>query len=140
MRALTGLLLAIAVAGGCASAPPLPSTMTLAPGQAVSGCFEIPGGGEGWVQFHRQAPRRGVMPWPEALTWTGDGKVLITFVDEARVPESPLGFASWTLKEGRPCRVVLRNVDTQPASFDWIVKGSPAVVADWDVSGGATAR
>ena len=132
------LILAAAI-GGCA-APAFQSTMTLAPGQSATGRFEVPDGGTGYVLFQRQAPRRGVEPYPEALAWTGDGKVTIAFVDEARVPEGSLGFASWTLKEGRPCRVVLRNLDTQPASFDWIVKGSPAVVADWDVSGAATAR
>ena len=131
MKVIPAILLSVAILGGCA-APAFQSTMTLAPGQSAAGLFEVSDGGAGCVQFQRQAPRRGVEPCPEAWNWTGDGKVLITFVDETLVPESPLGFASWLLKDGHPCRVVLRNADAQPASFDWIVKGSPGVVAKWE--------
>jgi len=139
MKTLSGLLLAAAALGGCAALAPdrtIQSTMTLAPGQSVSGRFEVPDGGSGYVVFQREAGRKGVEPFPEATTWTSDGKILITFVD-APFPsgEHPLGYASWNIGDGLARRVVVRNTDDRPVTFDWIVRSSSNAIADWDVSG-----
>ena len=96
----------------------------------------MPGGSRGLVQFQREAPKKGVAPWPEATTWTsGDRSVLIAFPDDPQSPsEGPLGYASQWLEGGRVCQVVVRNTSTQPATFDWIVTGPTHAIANWDVS------
>jgi hypothetical protein len=123
----------------CAALAPnrsLQSTMTLAPGQTVTGRFASPDGSDCLVQLQRQAPRTGVPPYPDATTWTGgDAQVLIAFPDNPAFPsEHPLGYASNWLRDGAACRVVVRNTSTEPATFDWIVTGPCDAVADWDVS------
>ena len=141
MRIAPGLLLVPALLAGCAADRPFKSTMTLAPGQAATGRFEIPDGATGFVAFQRQDPVRGVEPHPESWSWVSDGKVRLTFESEPSASvDSPLGYASVVLKEGRTCQVVVRNADAEPASFDWIVKGSPGVRVKWDFSEAAPAK
>ena len=122
----------------CAALMPdrsIQSTMTLAPGQSVKGRFEIPGGGRGLVQFQRQPPKKGVQPFPEATTWTGDGKVRIAFPDDPVLPaEGQLGYVSYWLEDGRVCETVVRNATAEPVTFDWIVTGATDAVVNWDLS------
>jgi len=136
---LVSLVVLASALAACAALTPnrsLQSTMTLAPGQTVTGRFETPGGSDCLVQLQRQAPRTGVPPYLDATTWTsGDARVLIAFPDDATFPsEHPLGYASQWLRDGAACRVVVRNASTAPATFDWIVTGPSDAVADWDVS------
>jgi hypothetical protein len=136
-RSASVLVVACALSA-CAALTPnrsVQSTMTLAPGQTVTGRFVSPRGGGCLVQLQRQAPRTGVPPHPESTTWTGDDGVRIAFPDNPMsASEQPLGYASNWLKDGAACRVVVRNTSSEPATFDWIVTGPFDAVADWDVS------
>jgi len=137
------LAIVAAALSACAALTPdrsLQSTMTLAPGQTVTGRFASPGGGDCLVRLQRQAPKTGVPPYPDATTWTsGDARVLIAFPDNAASSvEHPLGYSSQWLRDGAACRVVVRNTSTEPTTFDWIVTGPSDAVADWDVSAPVT--
>jgi hypothetical protein len=136
---LVSVVAATCALTACAALTPdrsLRSTMTLAPGQSVTGRFTSPGGDDCLVQLQRRAPKTGVAPYPGATTWTnGDARVLIAFPDDAAFPaEQPLGYASQWLRDGAACRVVVRNTSTAPATFDWIVTGTSDAVVDWDAS------
>jgi hypothetical protein len=130
------LVLAVSATGCAALAPDraVQSTMTLAPGQVAVGRFQIPDGSRGLVAFQRQPPRKGVEPLPESWNYSGDPKVQIAFPDNPLMDqEGPLGYAQQWIDDGSVCRVILRNHDTAPQSFQWIVSGGSGVLADWDL-------
>jgi hypothetical protein len=113
--------------------------MKLAPGQRAVGRIEGRGGADGFVEFSTWPP--GIAgpdsPAPGAVVWPGDPKVLFTFPDDPPgLPgEGPLGFASCGLGDQHVCRVIVRNTDTQPATFRWTVISADDVFVSWDVTG-----
>lgn len=113
-------------------------SMKLAPGQSAAGRIEVPDGGGGFVEFSTWPPEFAGpdSPAPGAIVWRGNPRVLFTFLDAP--PGSPgehaLGYASCGLADGRVCRVIVRNSDTEPATFRWSVIGPADAVVSWDLT------
>jgi len=102
------------------------------------GRIEVPDGGGGFVEFSCWPPEFAgpESPAPGAIVWRGNPKVLFTFPDAppGSPSEHPLGYASCGLADRRVCRVIVRNTDSQPATFRWSVISPSDALVDWDLS------
>ena len=138
MLRAASLLVLLATLGACASILPdriVHSTVTLAPGQSMRCRMEVPDGSYAGVRISTGG-WQPVAGEDGTQAWVGEEGLLIRMLDGPLAgPEHGLGFVHLGLDDAVPRTVEIRNVSTEPKSFDWVLGSASDANVAWDLGG-----